>query len=172
MSNCSHHSLKKSDLSDSLVILAKLPVFTAFPPFYTQELIAPVALPPIALFREWWERFALITLYKRATISEILPSFITKEQPWAIHSRHSLQSATGGIRYFSRANQTFSLSLTKTSDSLEKPNSEFPTLPYRDSVTTIWPLIDMFNRYLIWLLFCEDNWIETSIFLLRCVITV
>ena len=111
--NCSHRSLKKSDLSDSLVIQAKLPVFTAFPPFYTQELIAPVALPPIALFREWWERFALITNYKRATISEILPSFITKEQPWAIHSRHSLQSATGGIRYFSRANQTFSLSLDK-----------------------------------------------------------
>ena len=42
---------KKSDLSDSLVIQAKLPVFTAFPPFYTQELIAPVALPPIALFK-------------------------------------------------------------------------------------------------------------------------
>ena len=37
-------------------------------------------------FKERLERFALIALYKRATVSKSLPSLFTKKQPCASHS--------------------------------------------------------------------------------------
>ena len=91
---CSRRSLKKSDTSESLSSLFKkewlfmihsfaleklairsrkfvfftlsLTVYDCFPPFYAQERIA---------------------LYKRATMSESLPSLFTKEQPFAHKKR-------------------------------------------------------------------------------------
>ena len=46
-----------------------------FPLLYAQEQIAPVAL------------------YKRATVSQSLPSLFKKEWPWANHSHRSLKKS-------------------------------------------------------------------------------
>ena len=69
--NHSHHSLKKSDcswftLKKFVFFTLSLTVYDCFPPFYAQERIA---------------------LYKRATMSESLPSLFTKEQPFAHKKR-------------------------------------------------------------------------------------
>ena len=51
--------------------------FNDFPLFYAQERIAPVTLHSVALF---WEQFALVALYKRATVSDSLMLLMTKER--------------------------------------------------------------------------------------------
>ena len=95
--NLSRHSVQKSDMSDSLVICWANPfqkrairskkflfficfwkIFTAFPLFYAQVWIAPVALCSVPLFKKRWTRFVLIVLDKRATVSESLLSLFTK----------------------------------------------------------------------------------------------
>ena len=76
---------KKNDLLEKSVHLS---------PFYAQEKIAPVAL------------------YKRATVSDLLRSLMTKEQ-W---------------EQFALFYEQITLSLKKTSESLEKPMIEIPTL--------------------------------------------
>ena len=72
-----------------------LTVFHCFPPFYAQEQIAPI---------EQQERFALVPLYKRATVSDSLRLLMAKERP----------------AQFALFLQQIALSLTKKSDSLEK----------------------------------------------------
>ena len=49
--------------------------FTVFPPFYAKE------------------RITQVTLNKGATVSKLLRSLWTKEQPWAIHSGCSWQKS-------------------------------------------------------------------------------
>ena len=87
--------------------------FDSFSLFYSQEKISSVALLSFALFKERLERFTSVTIYKRATASNLLRSLMTKErQEWFTHFRKPI-----------------ALSLTKTSESLEKPMSEFRILP-------------------------------------------
>ena len=81
--------------------------FDSFSPIYTQERIAPVALCSFAIFKKWLERFDPIALYKRATVSDLLRLLMALSLIFC-----------GRI----------ALSLTKTSKSLKKPMSEFPTL--------------------------------------------
>ena len=115
--------LKKSDRSDSHVIpvnrspkreicstkliffLCFWQFFYCFSPFYAQERIA---------------------LYKRATVSQSLPSLFTKEWPWAIRSGCSWQKSDGKDFFFTSESLFCS---QKTSNSLEKLMSKFPTLP-------------------------------------------
>ena len=92
-------------------------VFYCFPPFYAQERITPIA------------RFALVALYKRTTVSESLLSFFTKERLKAICSRRSVQNRDGSNSLFLKKESLFRSQ--KTSDSLKKPKSEFPTLSQR-----------------------------------------
>ena len=78
-------SLKKRDSSDSLVIWANhykknkrstrnnaflLYVCTVFPLFMQKERTLPSLLTQLLFSKEWREQFALIALYKRATVSE------------------------------------------------------------------------------------------------------
>ena len=87
--------------------------------------------------------FALVALYKRSTVSESLLSLFKKERPYFSYVFTSFpfvyaiaqeriapvdlyKRATGAIHSLSRANRSFSHK--KTSDSLEKAKSEFPTL--------------------------------------------
>ena len=88
------------------------------------------------------EQFTHVAHYKRATVSDLLRLLITKERPWSIHSRWSLQKSNreqfAKVAHdkraarvncsFSWANCSFVLLLTKTTESLEKPMSKFPTL--------------------------------------------
>ena len=111
---CSHQSVKKSGMSDLLVIQVNnsqkrmicsiLQFFTTFPLFYAQEWMASVALYSVSLF--------------------LLPLLFTKEWPWGNHSRRSLQKrghewftplahdkrVTGAIPFF---HKQIPLSLTK-----------------------------------------------------------
>ena len=77
---CAIRSLKKSDVSNLLVIRAnqeqkasdlfeKFLFFVSFPPFYAYLLF----------FKEQIEQFAPVALYKRATLSNSLRSLMTKE---------------------------------------------------------------------------------------------
>ena len=69
------------------------------------------------------ERIASIALYKRATMSDLLRLLMTKERQ----------------EQFSLFHELIALSLTKKSDSLEKPRSDFPTLLF--SVTTEYSIL-------------------------------
>ena len=79
-------------------------------PFYAQQRIAPVAHS--LFFKEPLEGFALVALYKRATVSDSLRLLMTKEQ------QSDLLFFTRELLFWSQ----------KTSKSLEKLTSEFPTL--------------------------------------------
>ena len=59
-------------------------------------------------------------------MSDLLTSLFTKEQLWAIHSGCSLQKGGGNDSLFFTSESLFRSQ--KTSESLEKPLSEFPTL--------------------------------------------
>ena len=73
------------------------------------------------------ERFALVTLYKRATVSESLPSLFIKEWLWAIRSGRSLKKSDGRDVLFSKSESLFcSFDHTKTNDSLEKTDERIP----------------------------------------------
>ena len=75
----------------------------------------PSLFAPVLFFQEGWERFTLIVLYKRATVSYSLPSLFTKEQQ----------------EVFALFQERITISLfhsQKTSNSLEKPKSKFATL--------------------------------------------
>ena len=94
----------------------------------TKEQISPVTLCSVALFlkidgidslsllftKERREQIAPIALYKRATVSESIPSIFKK--------------ATGAICFFFTSESI--VSSRKTSDSLKKLIIEFPTLTY------------------------------------------
>ena len=106
-------------MSDSLRFKKKknfLFVFDSFSPFYGKEGIVP-----IAFLKRDCERIVQVTPNKTATVSNSLQSLFTKELPWTICSRHSLQKsnlerfaqvahykrATGAIHSFSWANSSF-----------------------------------------------------------------
>ena len=59
------------------------PKSKSLPPLYAQSLF----------FKERTERFALIALYKRATVSESLPLLFTQKQRWAIRTGRSWQKS-------------------------------------------------------------------------------
>ena len=98
------HILKKSNVSDSLVIGANFPqkqvthstnsYFFMFSPFYTQEQIAPIALRSFALFlRETW--------------AFCFHGYLQKSDcEWFTQVSHD-KRATGLICSFSRANHSF-----------------------------------------------------------------
>ena len=75
-------------------------------------------------FKERRVWFLLVALDKRAAGS--LPSFFTKEGPWAISPRCSWQKSEGSDSLFFTSKSLFCSQ--KTSDLLEKPMSKFPTL--------------------------------------------
>ena len=91
MSDSRESLSKKSDLFKNIHIWWMfLTVFHCFSPCYAHERIAPVA-------------FHSVALYKRGTIShnsQSLPSLFTKEWPWAIRSRCSLQKSDGSDSLF------------------------------------------------------------------------
>ena len=89
--------------------LEKIHIFVCFWQFFI-DFPKSKSLPLLFLlfFKEWWEWFTL--------------SLFTKEQPWAICFRCSWQK--------SNWNERITLLLTKTSDSLKKPISKFPTLQF------------------------------------------
>ena len=73
-------------------------------------------------YHEW---FPPVTLYKRATVRNLLPSLFTKERPWAIRSGRSWLKSDWSDSLFFMSRSLFHSQ--KTIQSLEKPMSEFPT---------------------------------------------
>ena len=94
-------------------------VFDTFSQFFHLSMPKSEALPSFfaqwLCFKELWERFALVALYKRVTMSDSL----------RLLNAHD-KRVTGAIHTFSQANQLFALSLTKKSDSLEKNYEHIP----------------------------------------------
>ena len=141
------HSLQKSDVSDSLSLLfrkercewfardlsgllAKNERFTqkmcilcmfltVFPLFMPQSESLLSLFTHFLFFKERLERFSPVSFYKRVTMSDSLWLLMKKERQWAIHSGRSCQKSNGSESLFCSQ---------KTSESLEKPMSEFPTL--------------------------------------------
>ena len=133
LANRSCRSVKKSNMGDSLLILASRSqkrvshskkfiffvylwqFFTALPLFYAKEWFTLVA---------FWQRIDCerntpFALFKRLNVSDSLPSLITK-----------LQKSDGSNSLFFASELLFRSQ--KTSDLLEKPMSEFPTLIQTD----------------------------------------
>ena len=88
--------------------------FTVIPLFMLKSKSLPSLFAPFFVWKERQEQFSLFALYKRATVSDKLPPLLKKEQ-----NSESL---------------VFCEQIAITSDSLEKPKSEFPTL----SVYIVW----------------------------------
>ena len=114
-----------------------LQFFTAFPLFMPKSESLPSLFAQSLFFKELQERFALVTLYKRATMRESLPTLFTKERPWAIGSFRSWQKRDRSDLFFFTGESLFRLQ--KSSDLLVKPMSEFPTL--------VWELSKSHYRY-------------------------
>ena len=70
----------------------------------------------------------LIHSFLKSDLSDSLPLWQKSDQEQFAQVAH-YKRAVGGIYSFSGANHSFALSLTKRSESVEKPLSEFPTLP-------------------------------------------
>ena len=144
--NRTRHSLKKSNMiwanhSQKPAIHSKKFIFFIY--FWQFSLLSPFFMPNSKLlqllfaqslfFKERRESFFLVALYKRATMSDLLPSIFTKERPWAIPSCGSLQKSDGSYLLFFMSDLLFFTSESlfrsqKTSDWFEKLNNEFPTL--------------------------------------------
>ena len=88
-----------SKTSDSLEITCFWQFFTAVPPFYAKKKqIAPIAL------------------YKRVTVSELLPPLCKKEWLWTNWSCRSLKKSDRSDSLFFTSESLFALSITKKSD--------------------------------------------------------
>ena len=79
---------------------------------------------------------------------------------WFWSTIWSSKRKMGAIHSFSWANRSFTLSLTKTSDSLEKPMSEFPTLEkgrHSDSLySTSWCFgVEVLRCVQLWQVICH-----------------
>ena len=111
--NCSSRSLKKSDSEE-------IPLFS----FYAQKQIAPVALCSVALFKlkRNGSKSLLSHLEKRATVSELFLSLFEKSD------KCDLLFFMSEWLFCSFAFLLFCSQ--KTSNSLKKPLSEFPTLHF------------------------------------------
>ena len=89
-------SQKTSDLLEKILFIPCFyQFFTAFPLFRPKSKSLPMLFVRSLFFKEQREWFALVALYKRVTVSELLLSLFTKEQPWAVCSRCSLQKSGG-----------------------------------------------------------------------------
>ena len=143
----SRRSKKKSDMSDLLMIQAnrsqkrairsKKFIFLCFWQFFTAF---PLFMPksksiPLLFFIERRERFALVGLDKRETVSKSLLSLLTKERPCGIRSCRLWQKIDRSDFLFFTSVLLFSSK--KTRDSLEKPLSDFPTLQYCNMITVL-----------------------------------
>ena len=116
--NCSSCSLKKNNVSDSLVIrmnrLQKksesLKKLTVFPLFMSKSKSFPSLFSHLLLFKERFEQFAPMAIYKRVTMSDSLRLLMTKEQ----QERNAL------------FHQWIALSLTKNEQIARKTNERIP----------------------------------------------
>ena len=103
--------------------------FTAFPPFMTKSELQQPLFAPLLFFKEWREKFALVTLYKIETGSLLLQSLLTKEQPCLIRSHCSLQKSNGSDSLFSKSESLFrSFAHKKRAIRSKKTKSKFPPL--------------------------------------------
>ena len=106
-----------------------LTVFHCFPPFMTKSELQQPLFPPLLFFKEWREKFALVTLYKIETGSLLLQSLLTKEQPCLIRSHCSLQKSNGSDSLFSKSESLFrSFAHKKRAIRSKKTKSKFPPL--------------------------------------------
>ena len=112
MSDLFFRSQKTSDSPRKKVVFFIMFFFTVFPLFMPKsELLS--SLFADSLFTK--EQITLVTLFKRANLSDSLWSLLTKEQ----HDQFALFPERIAISLFRSQ---------KTSDLLKKPKSEFPTL--------------------------------------------
>ena len=84
-------------------------------------------------FKDRRDRFAFVALYKRVTVSELISS-VFKQERWE------------RLTFFSQLNRSFALLITKTSDSLENPMPEFPTLPRWRPGVCVSPCLERVGR--------------------------
>ena len=125
----SRYSFNKSDMSDSLLIrvnrsqksidlLEKNCIFRMF--FTAFPLFMPKSKSLLLLL--------LCCSFLKSERNNSLSSLFTKKRLWANHSHHSLQKSDhdGSDSLFFKNESLFRSQ--KTSDSLKKPKSEFPTL--------------------------------------------
>ena len=107
---------KRSISSKKLYFLYIFDSFHCFSPYHSQEWIAPVALRSVTFFKRATGTTA--AHYKRATVSDLLPSLNTKER----RELFAIFQEWITLLVFSSQN---------TSNTLKKPKSEFPTLRVR-----------------------------------------
>ena len=80
---------------------------------------------PLLFFIELRELFDLVVLYKRATVSESLPTLFTKEQPWAIMYLQLLLTEEGRDR-FAIFQEQITLLLSKNKQFAPKTKEQIP----------------------------------------------
>ena len=130
---------------------------TVFPLFMPMSESFPVLFAPSLFFKKRSEKFPQVAHYKkwpwascshrslkRATVSDLLRSLMTKEHPWAIRSRRSLQKSDRSNSLFLKSELLFCSQ--KTSELLEKPMSKFPTLLHTHIRSTMHSLVK--NTYI------------------------
>ena len=122
---------KRSETScfslNSLEKMYFLDVFDSCSPFLCQKSESLLSLfAQLLLIKDQQDRFALVALYKRAKMRELLLSLFTKERPWVNWSRRSLKRVTGAICTFSRANRSFALMITKNEQFAQKTDDRIP----------------------------------------------
>ena len=118
------HILKKSNVSDSLVIganfLQKQVNHSTNSYFlYVFPFLYPRANPS--------HRSSLIRSFLKRDLSNLLTWLFTKERLWVIHSGRSWQKSDWIDLFFFTSESLFRSQ--KNSKSLEKPMSKFPTMP-------------------------------------------
>ena len=114
MSDSLSSLFKMSDhelIAISLFCWKKFVFFTCFWQFFT---VFPFLCPRVnrshpSLFRCSFLKCdrTLVALYKRVTMSKLLPSLFTKERLWAIQYRRSLQKSYGSNSLFSKSESLF-----------------------------------------------------------------
>ena len=83
------HSQKKVIRSKNIVVFTMFwQFFTAFPLFMLNSKSLLLLSAQSFFFIERRERFAIIALYKRATVSDLLTSLLKKSKKWAMHSKN------------------------------------------------------------------------------------
>ena len=133
----SRRSLQKSNVSELLMSLFKKRVM-----WMIHSWFEGIALKKQTIRSKYFDHFSsfvcpianrsccslLIHSFLKSDLSDSLPLWQKSDQEQFAQVAH-YKRAVGGIYSFSGANHSFALSLTKRSESVEKPLSEFPTLP-------------------------------------------
>ena len=91
-----HNTVESTGKSESKIYLKN--ALTVFPPFYAKR--ANCYCRSLLFSKDPHDRLALVTLFKRANVSELIPSIFNKEPPWAIRSRRSLKKSDGSVLFF------------------------------------------------------------------------